>query len=115
MWPFTKIKKLENEVTRLTELLAKSETGKIGIRDLKSEEGGMALTLTGSPLHLFADAFYEQFEASKAVNFLTMDFFHKDTSEKFEITMQKVSGESTCDQLKRLRSENESLRKLKED
>lgn len=65
-------------------------------------------------MHLFADAFGEQFYGSGATNFLTMSFEHGESKELFEVTMQKVSGESVFDQLDRLRNENKSLRRCTE-
>jgi len=102
MWPFSKIKELNQEVERLSELLVKSEAGKIKLEDMQVNNG-LHMTLSGSPLHLFADAFHQQFYNSGAVNFLTMDFIHGESGEKFEITMQKVDGESTVEQLGRLK------------
>jgi C4-type Zn-finger protein len=113
MWPFSKIKELKAENDRLTDLLIKSETGQITIEDINLNNG-LEMTLSGSPIGLFANAFYQQFEDSGATNFLALDFFHQGSNEKFEIIMQKVSGESACEQLKRLRQELDQLNRIGE-
>lgn len=113
MWPFSIIKKQKAEIERLNALVHKQLMGEITLEDLRANNGDLSLTLAGSPLHLFADAFYSQFEEWGATNFLTMDFNHKDSGEKFEVTMQKVSGESVCDQLKRLHGELDEFKRIK--
>ena len=110
MWPFSKIKKQQKEIKRLHDVIIKQLTSDITIEDLSGNKNGLNMTLAGSPMHLFADAFGHQFIQSGAVNFLTMDFYHDESSEKFEVTMQKVSGESVCEQLKRLRAEIDDLK-----
>jgi hypothetical protein len=104
MWPFSVIKQLKKENKRLSELLNKSIIDGITIQDI-SVGNGLNLTLAGSPLALFADSFGKQFFESGAINFLTMEFWHKESNEQFELTMQKTSGETMCNQLKRLKEE----------
>jgi hypothetical protein len=110
IWPFTKLKQQKIEIERLHDVITKQLTSDITIEDLNVKGGELNLTLEGSPLHIFADVFGKQFYQSGATNFLTMDFHHIDSGEDFEVTMQKVSGESLANQLKRLRSELDELK-----
>lgn len=112
IWPFSIINKKQAEIERLHEVILKQIREDITLEDLSGDKNGLSMTLSGSPMHLFADAFGSQFFESGATNFLTMSFTHVKSNEMFEVTMQKVSGEALCDQLRRLKGEIESLNKV---
>ena len=103
IWPFTKLKEQKKQIDHLQSLLIKRETQDITLEDLRGNSEELSMTLSGSSMHLFADAFGQQFVESGAKNFLSMEFYHEGTAEKYEVTMQKVSGETVCEQLNRLR------------
>lgn len=110
MWPFSRLKNQANEIKRLQDVITKQLTGDITLSDLRGSDKGVGMSLTGSAMHIFAEAFGEQFFESKAENFLTVSFKHADSGELFEVTMQKVSGETVGAQLTRLRNEIYQLR-----
>ena len=112
MWPFSKINKQQKEIDRLGDLLLKQLRDGISLEELRGDGKGVSLKLSGSPLHLFADAFGEQFFGSGAENFLTMSFEHSESGELFEVTMQKVSGETVCDQLRRIHDEKNVMESI---
>ena len=43
------------------------------LKDLKGDDNGLSMSLVGSPMHIFADAFGEQFFESGATNFLAVN------------------------------------------
>ena len=113
-WPFSRFKRQQNEINRLHGVIVKQLKEDITLKSLRGKGCSVVWTFEGSPLHLFAEAFGEQFYGSGASNFLTMSFEHRDSNELFEVTMQKVSGETLCDQLARLKGENESYKRNQE-
>jgi len=110
MFNYQSKKSLRREITRLQGVIKKQLIGDITIDDLRGNNNELSLSLSGSPMHIFADAFVEQFSASGATNFLTVSFVHADSNEMFEVTMQKVSGETVVEQLQRLRNELSELK-----
>ena len=61
------------------------------IEELKIDKNGLNARMTGTPLHLFAEAIVENFKESGATNFVEMQFTHEELGH-FVLTMQKSDG-----------------------
>ena len=110
LWPFSTIRALKAENNRLIKLLSKRLVGEITLEELSSDSDEVKVGLSGSPLHLLTDALGKQFFESGAPNFIVMSFEHRPSGETFEVTMQKMSGETVCEQLARLRGELDEIK-----
>ncbi len=103
MWPFSTIRKLKTRAKEAENLLAKSLTDGLKLEDFKSRGGETGLALSGSPLHLFAEAFVGQFVESGATNYLEMKFVHKGSNEPYTVLMQRDNGLSPSQKNKALK------------
>lgn len=63
-----------------------------------------------SVYHVLVESFVDAFDKSGAVNYLTQSFVDEKTDREFEITIQKVHGESLAEKLDSLKNENEKLK-----
>ena len=55
----------------------------------------------------YFNSLVDAFDKSGAVNYLTQSFVDEKTDREFEITIQKVHGESLAEKLDSLKNENE--------
>lgn len=61
--------------------------------------------LKGGAIQLIAEALAKQFDESNATNFITMEFTRQVDEPSFQVTLQRIDGESLADQLNRIKSE----------
>ncbi|MGS5470454.1 hypothetical protein ACVD1N_25150 [Vibrio parahaemolyticus] len=81
----------------------------IYLNDMQVEEKGVSMQLSGSPLHILADSFVEQFKETGAENYLEIKFTHKETQEVYTLTIQKASGMTPADKCAKLTKERDYL------
>lgn len=86
-------------------------TDEIYLKDMSIEEKGVSMQLEGSPLHILAASFIEQFKDFGADNYLEIKFTDRETRELYTLTIQKASGLTPADKAARLTKERDYLMK----
>jgi len=95
MWPFSKIKQQKAIIAQLEDKVARAMVGQIRLEDLNISERGVEMKLNGSPLHLFANAWIEQFKQSGAANYLEIEFYSQEDFERYMLILQRSNGLSS--------------------
>ncbi|EIU6870659.1 hypothetical protein L5169_004796 [Vibrio parahaemolyticus] len=84
----------------------------IYLHNMSVEENDVVMQLSGSALHILADAFIKQFKESGAVNFLEIAFQDRETDEPFLLTLQRQEGIRPTEKIAKLTKENDYLKWL---
>jgi len=61
MFNYQSKKSLRKEITRLQEVINKQLIADITLEDLRGDNTELSMSLSGSPMHIFADSFGQQF------------------------------------------------------
>ncbi len=81
----------------------------IYLKNMNVNNGGLDMELEGSPLHVMAACFVEQFKESEAVNYLELTFRDKDSEDKYVLTMQKSDGITPAGKVAQLKGAIETM------
>ncbi len=104
MWPFSTIKSLQHQVKQLTHLNQILFTNTVEVKHTED-----CIELSGSPMHLIAEMLFKQFRDSGATNFLVVGLKNCFDNADYEITMQKLTGETPVQKIRRLEVEKDAL------
>ena len=133
MWPLSTIKKLKAQKIKIEESLQRSiesvEEANKAMEESNEEidriskcldeaiknnftpetcsafQNTINANFKGGAIQLIAEALAKQFDESKATNFITMEFTRQADEPSFQVTLQRIDGESLADQLNRIKSE----------
>ena len=97
---FAQNSNLKRQVADHGEHLQRVLVGEIKIKDFTEYQ-----SLTGTPVHMLAEAIFNQMEKSNVTNFYGMTLLNGKTGDQFEIMLQKVDGQTPLQQLHEARQE----------
>lgn len=97
---FAQNSRLKRQVVEHGDHLQRVLVGEIKIKDFDEYH-----SLTGTPVHMLAEAIFNQMEKSNVTNFYGMTLLNGKTGDQFEIMLQKVDGQTPLQQLHEARQE----------
>lgn len=88
--------------------------GEAYLTGMRPAAGGMNINLSGTACQMLADSFAGQFKGSGAINHLEVGMTHREIGD-FIVTIQRVHGETPCQQKAKAQAESAAARALLAD
>ena len=104
-----KLESAEGENTKLRKALTEKVISETMLRNLSLGNGSINASFEGGAVHLFVDAFAEQFLESDATNYLEMSF-HSNVTGPLVVTLQRVNGKTPHQLRAEVEQERDALR-----
>ncbi|MEN2271657.1 hypothetical protein ACEUKD_23620 (plasmid) [Vibrio diabolicus] len=103
IWPFSTIKRQQNEIKRLNALVHQLNAGTAAKYCQIMTDENIDDELKRSMLHNFAAAFVGYFKHKKANNYQFLDYEDSEPNQQFSIVIQKENGQTPTATLIRIK------------